>query len=227
VLTAVRDRIGLGAALDVLDRSRSRPEGSSHGDDLAALYELAELEADPSDFPRWLAAHLAHPAGDRGSDGEQHRMTLSTIHRVKGREWDVVVLVGLDAGLIPHRLCDDVEEERRVLHVAITRARQHLVLVTDPRRPSPFLPELLGTLRPATQRSADEASVLAALTEWRRRRASTDRVPPFLVAHDRTLSDLARRRPQDRLALRACHGIGPSRIDRYGDELLRLLRDGA
>jgi DNA helicase II / ATP-dependent DNA helicase PcrA len=225
VLAAVRDRIGLGAALDVLDRSRSRPEGSSHGDDLDALLQLAPLEPDPSVFARWLARWLAgtltHPAA--GVHADAGGVTLSTIHRVKGREWDVVVLVGLRAGLIPHRLCDDVEEERRVLHVALTRARQHLVLVTDPQRPSPFLPELLGTIRPVTHATDGEAEVLAALTGWRRRRASADRVPAFLVAHDRTLAEIARRRPLDRTALRACHGIGPAKISRYGDELLAVL----
>jgi len=227
LVTAIRDRIGLGASLDVLDRDRVRPEGSSHGDDLDALAELATLEPDPARLPGWLADRLR----DDGAAGDTHHdardavdaVTLSTVHRVKGREWDVVVLVGLRAGLVPHRLCDDVEEERRVLHVALTRARRHLLLVTDPARPSPFLPELLGTLRPAERAEPDEAALRSALQAWRRARAAADEVPAFLIAHDRTLDDLARRRPRDRIALRACHGIGPSKLARYGDELLALL----
>jgi DNA helicase-2/ATP-dependent DNA helicase PcrA len=225
LVAAIRDRIGLGASLDAIDRVRVRPEGSSHGDDLEALAELAALEPDPTLLPRWLADRLRDggasngPAGDVPGGG----VTLSTVHRVKGREWDVVVLVGLRAGLIPHRLCDDVEEERRVLHVAITRARRHLLLVTDPTRPSPFLPELMGTLRPVGAPAPDEAQLRTALHAWRRARAAADDVPAFLVAHDRTLDDLARRRPRDRIALRACHGIGPSKLTRYGDELLALI----
>ena len=219
LVATVRGRIGLGASLDALDRRRVRPEGSSHGDDLDALAELAALEPDPRLLAGWLADRLRPPADGTPDDA----VALSTVHRVKGREWDVVVLVGLRAGLVPHRLCDDLEEERRVLHVALTRARRHLLLVTDPSRPSPFLPELLGTLRPAGDAAADEAQLLADLRAWRRRRASDDRVPAFLVAHDRTLADLARRRPADRAALRACHGIGPARLERYGDELLALL----
>jgi DNA helicase II / ATP-dependent DNA helicase PcrA len=228
VLASLRDGIGLGAALDALDRGRQRPEGSSHGDDLVALEELAALSPDPSALPGWLADRLARASRGRAETGAHHAdgadaVTLSTVHRVKGREWDVVVIVGLRAGLFPHRLCDDVEEERRVLHVALTRARQHLLLVSDPDRPSPFLPELTGTIRPRHAAARDEQELLEALRTWRRQRASRDRVPPFLVAHDRTLGDLARRRPSDRIALRACHGIGPAKVLRYGDELLALL----
>jgi len=230
LVATVRGRIGLGASLDALDRRRVRPEGSSLGDDLAALAELAVLEPDPRLLPGWLAARLERPLGRLGPSGllgpqaevpDEDRITLSTVHRVKGREWDVVVLVGLRAGLVPHRLCDDTEEERRVLHVAITRARRHLLLVADPERPSPFLPELLGTLRPAS--ADDAAELLEALRAWRRRRAADDAVPAFLVAHDRTLDDIAHRRPTDRIALRACHGIGPAKLARYGDELLALV----
>ena len=237
MLTTVRDRIGLGASLDAVDGARLRPEGSSHGDDLDALLEVAALEPDPRALPVRLAARLADAATSAGElpdgelpDGElqdgvrRGAVTLSTIHRVKGREWDVVVIVGLRAGLIPHRLCDDVEEERRVLHVALTRARRHLLLITDPDRPSPFLTELRGEIRPAhAPPASDEAEVLGDLREWRRERAARDRVPAFLVAHDRTLADLARRRPRDRPGLRACHGIGTAKVARYGDELLHLL----
>ena len=225
VLRTVRERIGLGASLDAVDGARLRPEGSSHGDDLDALLEVATLEPDPKVLPERLAARLSE-ASVHGEERDERRgaVTLSTVHRVKGREWDVVIIVGLRAGLIPHRLCSDVEEERRVLHVALTRARRQLVLVTDPGRPSPFLAELRGSVRPAhAPPSSDEADVLAELRHWRRGRAVRDRVPAFLVAHDRTLADIARRRPQDRSGLHACHGIGPAKAARYGDELLDLL----
>ncbi len=221
VVATVRDTIGLGLTLDALDRRHVRPEGSSHGDDLDALAELALLERDPRRLPDWLAEQLRAPSLPAG-DG----IALSTVHRVKGREWDVVALVGVRAGLLPHRLCDDHEEERRVLHVAMTRARRHLLLLTDPDRPSPFLPELLGTLQPARPLDPDDA-LFTALRGWRRDRAARDRVPAFLVAHDRTLRDVAQRRPANRTALRACFGIGPARLERYGDELLALVADRA
>ena len=66
---------------------------------------------------------------------------LATVHRVKGQEWPHVIVHLVDDDQYPHRLADDVEEERRLLHVAITRARRHATIVTG-RRPSPFIAEL-------------------------------------------------------------------------------------
>jgi superfamily II DNA helicase RecQ len=69
-----------------------------------------------------------------------------------------VIVHLVDADQFPHRLADDVEEERRLLHVALTRARRHATIVTG-RRPSPFITELtteppavLPAERPARER---------------------------------------------------------------------------
>ncbi len=142
-LRIIRQRIGLGEAMDALDSSRSRPEGSSHADDLDALLQLAALEPDPSAFRDWLADRLKVP-GDPGG------VTLSTVHRVKGMEWGQVVVFGANAGLFPHRLADDIEEERRVFHVAITRCRDQVTVVADRDRPSPFVAELSAASERAT-----------------------------------------------------------------------------
>src|SRR5262249_41050107 len=76
-------------------------------------------------------------------------VTLSTVHRVKGMEWDRVAVFGVNAGVLPHRLAEEIEEERRVLHVAITRCRCSVRLLADKTRPSPFLDELQAAA-PAT-----------------------------------------------------------------------------
>src|SRR5690606_23221585 len=120
VLEVVRDSVGLGDAMSLLDRSGSG-QGSSHLDDLDGLLAVADLHPDVSTFETWLREAFHREDGPQG-------VTVSTIHRVKGREWDRVVVFGVSEGLLPHRLSDDVEEERRVLHVGITRGRSHVTV---------------------------------------------------------------------------------------------------
>ncbi|MCD1145758.1 ATP-dependent helicase [Kocuria sp. LUK] len=81
-------------------------------------------------------------------------VTLASLHSAKGLEWDAVFLVGLSEGLMPigfAETADEVDEERRLLYVGITRAREHLVLSwtlsrtpggRPNRRPSRFLEAL-------------------------------------------------------------------------------------
>lgn len=119
---------------------------------LAALVRLAAEVPAPSlaDF----CAELARRAALQQTptvDG----VTLASLHSAKGLEWDAVFLVGLAEGTLPTtyaRTDEAVEEERRLLYVGITRARQWLWLsyglARSPggraRRPCRFLPQLTG-----------------------------------------------------------------------------------
>jgi DNA helicase-2/ATP-dependent DNA helicase PcrA len=244
VLEHVRDAVGLGQAVDLLDATGVA--GESHRDDLEALLQVADLHPDPGGFEPWLRAALARAGDDDG-------VALSTIHRVKGREWRRVVVFGATAGIMPHRLSNGraaLEEERRVFHVAITRAIDEVAVLADASRPSPFLAELdhdatpeeleaepmvdaaLGPTRrpsaaaPGPGRPSDPEArrVEEALRAWRRERSRADGVPAFVVIHDRHLVAIAERRPTDRTALAACPGIGPAKLAAYGDELVSLVR---
>ncbi|MCP4541289.1 MAG: ATP-binding domain-containing protein [Chloroflexi bacterium] len=88
-------------------------------------------------------------------DGEAELVTLATIHAVKGLEYDVVIIVGVEEGLIPHERSsgeEEMAEERRLLYVAVTRARRAVYLshtiartlfgVTRCNPPSLFLEEM-------------------------------------------------------------------------------------
>jgi DNA helicase-2/ATP-dependent DNA helicase PcrA len=77
-------------------------------------------------------------------------VALSTIHSAKGLEWEAVLIIGMEDGIMPHVNNDDAEEERRVAYVGITRAKLVLGLTYANARygqaatPSPFLQELAG-----------------------------------------------------------------------------------
>ncbi len=82
-----------------------------------------------------LAAFLTHAAleaGDNQAQAGQDAMQLMTVHSAKGLEFDAVFITGIEEGLFPHENsmsdADGLEEERRLMYVAITRARQRLYL---------------------------------------------------------------------------------------------------
>ncbi|HEX6569904.1 MAG TPA: ATP-dependent DNA helicase UvrD2, partial [Acidimicrobiales bacterium] len=152
VLEHVRDEVGLARAVDLLDASGGG-EGQSHRDDLEALLQVADLHPDVAAFEPWLRSALTRPGDEAG-------VVLSTIHRVKGREWPRVAVFGATDGLMPHRLSQGraaVEEERRVFHVAITRGIGRVAVLADTSRPSPFLAELDRDATPDELAAADRA----------------------------------------------------------------------
>ena len=64
-----------------------------------------------------------------------------------------------------------------------------------------------------------------ALRTWRTERAREDQVPPYIVFDNKTLLHIAERDPSSPRALLEVPGIGPTKLDRYGDELLELLTE--
>jgi DNA helicase-2/ATP-dependent DNA helicase PcrA len=173
-------------------------------------------------------------------------VTLASLHAAKGLEWDAVFLCGLSEGLVPWASADtaaDIAEERRLLYVGVTRARQHLELSYGrsrtpggraTRRRSRFLDGLwpqegrarFGDGRPrAVPRLTGEvdAELLTALHAWRADLAKQTAKPTYTVLGDATLSAIAELRPGSVPELARVQGIGPAKIDRYGPDLLAIV----
>ncbi|MDI1459840.1 ATP-dependent DNA helicase UvrD2 [Catellatospora sp. KI3] len=282
------DLVGtVGAVLTGLgwqpDRPPSGGAARERWESLAALVRLAtEFRPEPgadgglTGFNEELARreHAQHAPTVAG-------VTLASLHAAKGLEWDAVFLVGLVEGTLPTgyaRTPEALEEERRLLYVGITRARQWLWLsygeARSPggraRRACRFLPGPVdGAAVPSARRAAavpgapaerrvrtvivscrvcgatlltgperklgrcvtcpstlDEA-LLERLRDWRGRVAAVARVPAYVVFTDATLTALAERRPSDRSGLVEIAGIGPRKLELYGEAVLALLRGAA
>ena len=188
-----------------------------------------------------LAAFVAELARRFSTEHSGRGVNLLTYHRAKGLEFDAVFLPRLVDGELPFRsgrAKADAEEERRLLYVGITRARRYLFLTwpTDGRaRPSQFLDELeLAPTVPPRTSSTPRPSVTVRrggalfdrLREWRRKRAQADGVPAYVVFHDRTLAEIAERKPRDWADLAAVAGVGPAKLERYADEVLAVVSAG-
>jgi len=95
----------------------------------------AHADAFPADLLSPLAAFLSHAtleAGDNQAQAGQDAVQLMTVHAAKGLEFDAVFITGLEEGLFPHENsileAAGLEEERRLMYVAITRARERLYM---------------------------------------------------------------------------------------------------
>lgn len=250
---------------------------------LAALATLADELADP------LGDSLSAFVVELDSRAElQHApvadgVTLASIHAAKGLEWRVLFVVGCSDGLLPLQYADtpaQVEEERRLAYVAITRAADRLHLSwARARQPggrqvrsvSPFLAEALAgsahvgdaltggvvtrgsgkargerprkgparcrvcrkglvtaqerTLGRCQSCPADlNADLLDALREWRLQTSRERAVPAYVVFTDVTLIAIAEQSPADADALAEIPGIGPMKLQSYGDDVLDLVR---
>ncbi|HLS49717.1 MAG TPA: ATP-dependent DNA helicase UvrD2, partial [Actinomycetaceae bacterium] len=211
-------------------------------DDLAATRE-ADLAGFVAELEERASTQHAPPVSG---------VTLASLHAAKGLEWDAVFLVGVSEGLLPISLAegrDAIAEERRLLYVGITRAREHLQLSyarartvggRASRKPSRFLTGLWpsGEERrtPAPRhRSKDRVAALAAedphaaelfgrLRHWRESVAEAAGKRPYAVLHDTTLAAIAEARPRDLRQLGLLRGIGAAKLEAYGAAVLAVVR---
>jgi DNA helicase-2/ATP-dependent DNA helicase PcrA len=148
LLEAILDRSGYAAELQA-ERSI---EAEGRLENLAELVGTARSFETVDDF----LEQVSLVADVDETDGDESKVVLMTLHAAKGLEYPVVVLIGLEDGVFPHLRAlgepDQMEEERRLAYVGITRARERLYLTnawcrqlhgtTQYNPPSRFLDEI-------------------------------------------------------------------------------------
>lgn len=170
LIEAVNDRSGIVAhykkdkegqdRLDNLDELQSAAKAYLVEEGIAVDARADQIEVDAEeDEMSSLAGFLSHAAleaGDNQAQSGEDAVQLMTVHAAKGLEFDVVFITGVEDGLFPHANSSNDElalsEERRLMYVAITRARKQLHMTFALRRmlrgqymdsgPSQFLREI-------------------------------------------------------------------------------------
>ncbi len=153
LITRVFAESGLEASLK--EAGREGEDALENCEELIGAVGHYDQQAESPSLLDWL--HQISLFSDADSyDGSSQRAALMSLHAAKGLEFDHVIILGLEQGLLPHEQSiqqeEEIEEERRLLFVGITRARKSLYLTRCRYRmirgqtlrtiPSPFLFEL-------------------------------------------------------------------------------------
>ncbi len=176
-------------------------------------------------------------------------VTLATIHAIKGMEAEMVFVVGCTGINFPckgseHPVIEMVkvdeydkeEEERRVFYVSMSRAKNSLHLTYSGKKPTYFISTNMKKMieekevkvqpKEKAEISIDQSKgMIARLKDWRRELSKEHNIPAYVIMHDRTLVDIAQKRPQESAELEEIYGFGPTKIMKYGEEILKIVND--
>jgi DNA helicase-2/ATP-dependent DNA helicase PcrA len=231
------------------NRDHAPPGGAARErwEALAALVNLAQQLS--TEVPGARLADFNADLEQRAASQHAPTMqgvTLSSLHSAKGLEWDAVFLVGLTDQTIPIQHATtpgQLAEERRLLYVGITRARERLALswalARNPgqarrRRASRFLQGLrpggnaagrgaAPARRAKVEVTSRDAATFGRLRAWRKKQAEAQGVPAYVVFSDATLVAIADAAPAEMTSLSAVPGVGPTKLARYGEPVLRVV----
>lgn len=266
---AAKRHHSLQALLDLVQDMHAHTNGAITAPEVLRLLEERRSSANPPDF---------------------NGVTISTIHAAKGLEWDAVFIVGAEERNLPFfralkgaNSAEAIEEERRLLYVAVTRAREHLHLSwalsrsqggQAKRKRTRFLDGLVpwekntdatlplgaGASRNAGSRSGKtrgsktrsdilcqecgtrldvaelrilglchdhvpelDRTLVADLRSWRTDTARSRGVPPYVIFTDATLAAIATHRPTTAPQMMKIPGIGPMKLQEFGEDVLGIL----
>ena len=174
-------------------------------------------------------------------------ITLATIHAIKGMEAEMVFVIGCNGINFPckgseHPVIEMVkveeydkeEEERRLFYVAMSRAKNSLYLTYSGNKSTYFISNSMKKMieekevkvqpKEKAEISIDQSKdMITRLKDWRRKLSKEHNVPAYIIMHDRTLIDIAQKIPCESAELEEIYGLGPEKIMKYGEEILKIV----
>jgi hypothetical protein len=136
VLRELERKLGYCAYLE--QRGSRSESGVDEAENVRQFIEEAKDQGTLREYLVYLKRLGEQQAAQQAAAG-RNRLTIRTIHSAKGLEWKVVIIPSCDDDIFPHRKSDNVEEERRLLYVALTRSRRDLYIYHLNKEPSSFL----------------------------------------------------------------------------------------
>jgi len=201
-----------------------------------------QLEKMAETFRKFGIDFIKKTVEEPNIEPKESQITLSTIHAIKGLEAEVVYLIGANNFNFPCKVSehpildilktndsyDKYEEELRVFYVALSRAKSKLVInyystLTD------FIDNRTSNIIDAEENREEKNNkesgnkLFNVLKKWRLEKARDLNVKAFQILNDRTLIEICQNRPTTTEELYDIHGIGPNKIRRFGEEVLKVV----
>ena len=174
-------------------------------------------------------------------------ITLATVHAIKGLEAHMVFVVGCTGMNFPckggeHPVIEMVkveeydkeEEERRLFYVAMSRAKHSLYLSYSSKKPTHFITDEMMSILEENKIKIEKKrekefslvksdNIVKRLKEWRSELSKVHGLPAFMIMHDRTLFDITVKMPTCVKDLEQVFGLGPTKIMKYGEDILKII----
>ncbi len=168
-------------------------------------------------------------------------VTLATIHAIKGLEAKKVFVVGANEQNFPCKASDHPavemvkrddydkeEEERRLFYVAISRAKEELI-VTHTRNLTYYISsdmrKIIGGLKIGDEKGCDNDELSKEIKSWRAVISEEKNVPAYVILSNATIEEIALKKPKNAEELIKISGIGPEKLMKYGDKVLEIIKE--
>ena len=231
-----------------MERNFVLKEIENSDDDLSEIFILARtnrilMELSKAMKERGIPHFVREDDRKQLTEDKKKGVTLATVHAIKGLEAKKVFVIGASEQNFPCKASDHPavemvkrddynreEEERRLFYVAVSRAREELIVTYSGKRGSYYItPEIRNLVSGEPVDEEEELvmddDLIGELKSWRSVVSEEMNVPAYLVLSNATIEEIAMKRPESAEELVKIGGIGPEKLMKYGERILKIISD--